>query len=517
MSKDKEKNKKSTGRKELFGSSSKSDFIVNMTAEGAQKMCGIYSIMAVVVVMLMAIPYYFTQNIVDYTNPDDGSKHFLADSFIYYTALAVVVAGCLGFLIFLIAYTKKQVSIKNNKTLLCCLAVILLSAVSAFSAADVNTAIFGYKNRYEGLLTILGYWGFFSVGMCITAEKRRRNLIDFLVGVGAFQAVVGILQKIPATAKLLNNPFDYVQIRPGTSDSILGEGQEFLSDVALPGIYVHDRAVTGFLFTPFAFAAAMSVLFTVAAAGFVFEKSKGKKAYYGVSALLMACASMLTNVLAGVIGIGTGAAAVLLIALLKSFGKDSKSKSPLIFALSLICVSGVAAGIFFGTGTAKFRDERIMFTDSYIRSDISNYFERLDKSMWIYEEIWDDGMYAAQQSPFSGAGPDNWNTIYTYGSLQDRSYNEYVDVASYRGFPCAAFYIMFVLITLWKMYQIIKRFVKNKESWIAVAACAGGFAYFVQAFFNSSWITSAVFMWLIVGLVWSSHVKSKTADEPQRL
>ena len=170
--------KETKGRKEIFGSSSKSNFIVNMTAAGAQKMCGVYSIMAVAVVMLMAIPYYFTQKVVDYTNTKDGSQHFLSDSFIYYTSLAVVVAGCIGFLIFLIAYTKKQVSIKNNKTLLCCLAVIVLSAVATFSAADINTAVFGYKNRYEGLLTILGYWGFFAVGMCITAENRRKNLAD---------------------------------------------------------------------------------------------------------------------------------------------------------------------------------------------------------------------------------------------------------------------------------------------------------------------------------------------------
>ena len=51
MSKAKEKKEVTTnqGKKHLFGSSEKSDFILNMSAESAQKLCGVYSIIAVLV------------------------------------------------------------------------------------------------------------------------------------------------------------------------------------------------------------------------------------------------------------------------------------------------------------------------------------------------------------------------------------------------------------------------------------------------------------------------------------
>ena len=65
MSKAKEKKEVTTnqGKKHLFGSSEKSDFILNMSAESAQKLCGVYSIIAVLVLCVITIPYYFTQNI----------------------------------------------------------------------------------------------------------------------------------------------------------------------------------------------------------------------------------------------------------------------------------------------------------------------------------------------------------------------------------------------------------------------------------------------------------------------
>ena len=46
MSKAKEKKEVTTnqGKKHLFGSSEKSDFILNMSAESAQKLCGVYII-----------------------------------------------------------------------------------------------------------------------------------------------------------------------------------------------------------------------------------------------------------------------------------------------------------------------------------------------------------------------------------------------------------------------------------------------------------------------------------------
>ena len=209
MSKAKEKKEVTTnqGKKHLFGSSEKSDFILNMSAESAQKLCGVYSIIAVLVLCVITIPYYFTQNIKYGMDESVNRTLYLNEKFIFFISAAVLAVGFVGFIIFLIANMKKQVELKDNKSLIVPLAVVLLSVISCLLSADIFTSFYGYLDRSEGMLTILGYWGLFAAGMTVTADDRRIKLSDFIVGIGAFEAIVGILQAIPATAKIVPNYF----------------------------------------------------------------------------------------------------------------------------------------------------------------------------------------------------------------------------------------------------------------------------------------------------------------------
>lgn len=509
-----EKSSKKNDRmhKQIFGTSSKSDFIVNMTAEGTQKMCGIYSIIAITLIMIVSIPVYFTTNVVDYAT--EGGNHYLSDTFMSYTSIASIAAGCIGFLIYLIAYSKKQVSLKNNKSLWLVVAVILLSAISAFTASDIQSALLGHLNRYEGLLSILGYWGFFALGMTIKAEKRKQDLCDFLVGVGLFQSIVGILEKIPALTKYIQNPFEYIFARTGLTPA--SDIEKYVSrgtSYRVIGLYYHSKLVTGFLATPFAFAAVMSVLFTIAAAGFVFNKSGKRKIFYGISASLMACCSFMTNIVSGVVGIGTGLLVVMVIACIKSFSKKSDNRKPFVFGVSLLCVSAIAAGVLFATGAAKFQDTNAIITDTHVRTGLSDKTASdMTTDQGIYPYLWEDGMYIAMQHPMLGIGPDNCDAIIDSGVLADRFFNEYVDVAAQRGFICLIVYGVFILVTIWKMIKALKNFIQGKESWFAVAFSVAGFAYLVQAFFNTSSPVSAPFLWLMLGLVWGFENKEKAEN-----
>ena len=71
---------------------------------------------------------------------------------------------------------KKQVELKDNKSLIVPLAVVLLSVVSCLLSADIFTSFYGYLDRSEGMLTILGYWGLFAAGMTVTADDYRIKL-----------------------------------------------------------------------------------------------------------------------------------------------------------------------------------------------------------------------------------------------------------------------------------------------------------------------------------------------------
>ena len=89
MSKAKEKKEVTTnlGKKHLFGSSEKSDFILNMSAESAQKLCGVYSIIAVLVLCVITIPYYFTQNIKYGMDESVNRTLYLNEKFIFFISV----------------------------------------------------------------------------------------------------------------------------------------------------------------------------------------------------------------------------------------------------------------------------------------------------------------------------------------------------------------------------------------------------------------------------------------------
>ena len=72
-------------KKHLFGSTEKSDFILNMTEQGTKKLCGIYCMIAMLVVALAAIPYYLTKNIVDYVSTETGFEvtHYLSEKLVF--------------------------------------------------------------------------------------------------------------------------------------------------------------------------------------------------------------------------------------------------------------------------------------------------------------------------------------------------------------------------------------------------------------------------------------------------
>lgn len=490
------------GHKHLFGTSEKSDFILNMTADGAQKMCGVYSIAALLIIAVAAIPAYFTQTVSEYVM-DDGQKHYLSENFIFYAGAAVMLAGFVGLLVFMIACSKKQVSIKDNKALICVLLIMLVSAAGCITAVNLYSSLLGYLGRHEGLITVIGYWGLFCVAMSVTAENRRIRLSDLIVGIGFVQSAAAILQIVPATAPAMRNFFEYLYVRPGTSPEAAGEifYEGGVSEIS--GIYTEKAAASGFATSPYALAAIVSVAFAFALAGAAFDDSKKRRIIYGAASPFMAAAACLTKVLPGVTGICAGAVIVLAFAAVRSFAKGSQSRSPIAVAAVLTVCAGVAAGALFGTGTAGFSDEEVIFTDGYVMRSITPY-GREDYEKGIYSYLRDDALYVAGQNPVLGVGCDNQPYVFSkYGTVTDRFYNEYLDMAASRGWICLSLYAVFLLISVFRAVKAFRQFISKGGSWIAAAAPAGAAAYLIQAFFNTTWVNSTPYLYVALGLIWS--------------
>ena len=68
-------------RKHLFGTTEKSDFILNMSQEQTFKLCGLYSIIAIAVLAAMNIPFTILKHTFDSVD-EDNITHY-ADDLIY--------------------------------------------------------------------------------------------------------------------------------------------------------------------------------------------------------------------------------------------------------------------------------------------------------------------------------------------------------------------------------------------------------------------------------------------------
>lgn len=489
-------------RKHLFGSSEKSDFIVNMTVEGAQKMCGVYGIISILIIAVAAIPAYFTQTIVDYTDEQSNAVHYLSENFIFYSAAAVMLMGIIGFLVYMIAYSKKLVNLKDNKALLVPLVIMILSAVACFCAYDIQSSMLGYIGRHDGLLTILGCYGLFCVAMAVTADKWRLKFTDFIVGIGLVQSVAGILQAIPATSGAMKNFFEYLYIRPGNSSVNQAAGEIYYDGgiSQMEGIYSHSRAASGFMTSPHALAAMLSVAFAFALAALAFDASKKRKIFCGISAPVIAAAACLSRVIPAVVGIGAGAVIILIIAAVRA---AKGGLSSLVCAVAGIVISGVAAGILFGTGAADFKDEQVIFTDGFVMRSLT-YSHRDNTDDEIYTYLRKDAEYIVSQKPMLGIGPDNQPYFMSeFGADTDRYYNEYLDIAVTRGVPCLIVYGIFLLISLLKAIKSMANFAMTGENSVCAGASAAMIAYLAQAFFNTTWAVSTPYLFVATGLIWS--------------
>lgn len=493
-------------RKHLFGTTEKSDFILNMSQEQTYKLCGLYSMIAIALLFIVNIPYTIVKHTFD-SFDEDNIKHYADDLFSDYIGILVIGVGLIGFWFFLVGRMKKEIILKNNRSLGVVVLVLAVSAWSMFASGNISTSFLGYLDRSEGLLTILAYWGFFAAGMAVTGDKWRMRLTDLIVGLGLFNAVVGILQSVPALYDIVPNKFRALFVRFGQSAA---DGEFALSE----GVFEKGCAATGFLVTPFALAAVMTITFGLAAAGFAFESSR-KKIFYGVSAVACAACAVLTKTVVGIIGIGSAAVALIVVSIVAVVKK--KQKMPLVLSVCAAAAAGVCAVSLIFTGAVEFKDEKIINTDSFYRLSIGMLREDTG-GKWVYPYLWNDGAYVIQQHPVTGVGPDNWSEMYEAGCDIDRSYNEYIDVGMQRGIICLVLYVVFLLITIKKLFDSVARYFKGDGgiNWVTVGLLAAIVGYLVQAFFNSGSNYSSPYFFMMLGVAWSYFAGSRVVAKNKK-
>lgn len=458
--------------KTIFGTTEKSNFILNMKADTLQNWIAALLAACVIVPQIVGFLVYGL----------NASPVFMSAG-LYFTGFACI-------LFFLIAMIKGRLSFKEDKILW----VIAFMAVWAFisyygvvlrvnSAADsqsseiINTALSGEIGRYEGLLSLLAYFGIFCLAACVTREKTVSLIVDVIIGAGVVQALFAVFQHIPG-----------LRFMPNFAD---------LPTVALKDVMLSS----GLSENPIVFGSFLTIVFSLALKGAVSENNKTKSRIYCAAALLFWLVGFFTSSIVPIIGMFS---AFVIVTLKIFFSKEPLSKdNTYSYAVLAIGMSVIFALIWIFQGI-YIRDKAIAYYDAYFRLFIVTSYSYVNKQS-LYDIGLEKSLYFIKEHPILGIGPDLLakyqltNPELAPCSI-DRSYNEIVYTAATRGIPAAAAYIVFLFAAVKKAFGGFKAALKDNSDWYGAAIFTAIAAYIIQSFFSFSSVLCAPMFWLLCGL-----------------
>lgn len=457
--------------KTIFGTTSKSNFILNMRQETLQNWIAALLAACIIVPQITGFLVYGV----------NASPAFMSAG-LYFTGFSCI-------LFFLIAMIKGSLSFKKDKIL----RLIVFMAVWAFAsyysvvlrrdAASeiVNTALSGEIGRYEGLLTLLGYFGIFCLAACVTREKTVRLVMDIVIAAGVVQSLFAVFQHIPK-----------LRFMPNFAD--------------LPTIALKDVMLSqGLSESPIVFGTFLTIVFAAALTGAVYEKSILRARIYGAASMLFWLVGFFTSSIVPIIGMS---AVFIIVSVIVFASKPAKFESGLLktsvyrYAAAAVGMAVIFALIWIFQGI-YIRDKAIAYYDAYFRLFIVTNYSYVNEQS-LYGIGLEKSLHFIKEHPILGIGPDlmakyqMMNEELSLCSI-DRSYNEIVYIAATRGVPAAVSFVVFLIASIKASFGRLRTLAKG-GSWLYMALFTAIAAYIIQSFFSFSSILCAPIFWLLCGL-----------------
>lgn len=468
--------------KTIFGTTEKSNFILNMKYETVRKW--VHGLLCAAVLLVFVGSVFMTFS-------EKASWAF--GSFLY-------AAGFSCVLFYLVLLMRGEYKLKDNPSVFFIIGMAVLAFASYYRVVlsgapqnQINIAMLGEDGRYEGLLAIFSYFGIFLLAASAMRYGVVDRIFDLIAGIGLVSAFIAVMQHIPWSFPSKFRKLPALLI---------------LKDVHLS---------SGVSENPIIYGAFLSVICGVTIIGALYEKNVTRARLYGLTAAACFMTGLFTSSVVPVVG----TVLPLVIAVIIEFtaGKGGTKfdegvlKSSRKRLLTLVIAFGVIFGAVYGLQGLRFRDKSIAFTDSY-----NNLFVTGSASPVNDDNLWEIGakrsVMLIKKQPLLGAGPDlmanvqlSDKTLMTDGI--DKSYNEYLFIAATRGIPSLLAYIALLAVSLIRLFKGLREFASDRDKWFRAALAAAVTAYAVQAFLNASAVTSAPYFWLLMGLAWSDFKDEK--------
>lgn len=467
--------------KTIFGTTEKSNFILNMKYETVRKWVAGLLCAAVLIVFAGSAFMNFS-----------GKGSWAFGAFLY-------AAGFSCLLFYIALLMRKDIAFKENPSVFLVIALAVLAFASYYgvvarggSSDDVNTAMLGEVGRYEGLLSILACFGIFLLAASAMRYGMVQRVMDIMVGTGIVSALVAVMQHIP-----------------------WGFPSKFRMIPALI-LLKNCHLSSGLSENPIVYGSFLTVVGGVALNGALYSKNVVRARIYGGAAALFFLTGLFTSSLVPIIGMGAVLIITVIIELANKGGtrfEEGLLKSSRKRLAAVIAAYAVIFGLVFAFQGIYLRDKPIAFSDSY-----NNLFITFGPSLANEENLWTLGAKRSftliKEHPLLGVGPDR---MAGYQRVRDelmidgvdKSYNEYLFIAATRGIPSLLLYLALLVATVVRLFKGMREFSSDREKWFRAALLTAVLGYAVQAFFSFSAVTSAPYFWLLAGFAWSNFGDEK--------
>lgn len=392
----------------------------------------------------------------------DNITHYMATGEYpgdYYSPICQI-SFYIGFVLAIIAVISYYSNKKQNKlqrypdnipTFLF-IAYLVLIVVSTIANKTSYKYIFGLTPRAEGVISFFAYYlVFYLCGTFVTKEKYKYAAIYFFLATGV---VIGVLTII----------------------------NEYVTDIGIIGEY---RKPCGIFYTHNFYAYYLSISIMLSA-GLVALSSKKISKIFGfvvmsLDTFILAINDTLGGFLACVV-------AFLFLIVAASIVKKKFSVSSLlmfIWFIAIIFVTGFFIPSFFSELTGLANDVETIVADGENAGSAGTARWTLWTHTWQY----------TKEKPFIGWGFEGTAERLGTETHADKAHNEYLENMAYYGIPAGLIYIA-ALVSVY-----LKAFIRRKKlDGVSVICLAGALAYIGSALVGNSFIFTAPFCFVFLGL-----------------
>lgn len=386
--------------------------------------------------------------------------------------IVMLTAGLVLLILMLASY--KNLSLDKKDVIL--LIFMGLVFISTFLSININKAIFGEKNRYEGLLMFATYICIYFCSKKYFKYEKLSKIFNIMYYVSMCIGILGIMQK-------------YISYKP---------------------LYpLFNKGMAGTFGNSNFFGSFISIILPISAVIFIL---KGNKKSF------VLCLVMFFNMIASGTRSAWVAFAVVgligLIYLIKQKNKKYYKRTLPLF----VCYITISIYLFGGFG---FMPKTVVNSSINSTNDPAKKVQQTQKDFNEMKDtgisrkmgsnriaIWNMSLNLMIKNPIFGCGPDNLSDglirdclveLSEYANrmkkLVDKAHNEYLHIGATLGIPALVCYLVFLSLIIFPKMKLML----NNPVYFTI--CLAIISYLAQAFFNISTIGVAPLFWMILGLI----------------